>query len=67
MKVLLQPTIGSWRIIFWTTVGLYVVEIIVYMLCGSGEEQQWNKIEQEPGESQPLKTQNDERKQPDSV
>ncbi|KAJ8943525.1 hypothetical protein NQ318_023035 [Aromia moschata] len=55
-----DPSIASWRIIFWTTVALYIVEIVVYMLFGSGEEQKWNKVEEEPGEAQPLKPQNKE-------
>ncbi|CAH2017129.1 unnamed protein product [Acanthoscelides obtectus] len=50
-------SIGSWRIIFWTTVALYIVEIVVYMVFGSGEEQSWNKVVENPGEDQPLKTQ----------
>nr|CAH7740045.1 unnamed protein product [Callosobruchus chinensis] len=50
-------SIGSWRIIFWTTVALYIVEIVVYMLFGSGEEQSWNKVIDSPGEDQPLKAQ----------
>ncbi|XP_053973798.1 putative inorganic phosphate cotransporter isoform X2 [Hylaeus volcanicus] len=39
----LQQTIGAWRIIFFATVGLYIVETIVYTIFGSGEEQPWNK------------------------
>lgn len=39
----MQQTISAWRIIFFVTIGLYVIEIIVYTLFGSGEEQPWNK------------------------
>lgn len=42
------------------------MEILVYLFCGSGEEQKWNKIEENGGESQPLKEQNDQKK-PESV
>lgn len=31
-----------------------MVEAVVYTLFGSGEEQSWNRIEENPGESQPL-------------
>nr|CAI5858868.1 unnamed protein product [Callosobruchus analis] len=56
-KLTESDSIGSWRIIFWTTVALYIVEIVVYMLFGSGEEQSWNKVIDSPGEDQPLKAQ----------
>ncbi|XP_074027629.1 major Facilitator Superfamily Transporter 3 [Leptinotarsa decemlineata] len=49
-----DSSIRSWRIIFWTTVGFYIVEILVYMVFASGEEQPWNKVEESAGESQPL-------------
>lgn len=39
----MQQTISAWRIIFFVTIGLYIIEIIVYTLFGSGEEQPWNK------------------------
>lgn len=28
------------------TIALYVIEIVAYTFFGSGEEQQWNKIEE---------------------
>lgn len=40
-----DPTIGSWRIIFFVTIALYIIEIVAYLLLGSGEEQPWNKLE----------------------
>ncbi|XP_030764406.1 sialin-like [Sitophilus oryzae] len=53
-----DDSISSWRIIFWVTIVLYIVEIVVYMAFGSGEEQKWNRAGQiEVGESQPLKSQ----------
>lgn len=38
-----QQTISAWRVIFFVTIALYVIEIIMYTLFGSGEEQPWNK------------------------
>ncbi|KAF3430368.1 hypothetical protein E2986_10115 [Frieseomelitta varia] len=38
-----NQTIGAWRIIFFATVTLYIIEILVYTIFGSGEEQPWNK------------------------
>ncbi|CAG9812687.1 unnamed protein product [Phaedon cochleariae] len=55
-----DPSIGSWRIIFWTTVAFYIVEILVYMTFGSGNEQQWNNVEELKGELQPLKPKKEE-------
>lgn len=43
----MQQTIDAWRVIFFVTIGLYVVEIIAYLSLGSGDEQPWNKIEGE--------------------
>lgn len=40
---LLQQTIGAWRVIFFVTIVLYIIEMIAYTLFGSGEEQPWNK------------------------
>ncbi|XP_075980458.1 sialin-like [Anticarsia gemmatalis] len=52
-----NQTISAWRIIFFVTIGLYIVEIIVYTLFGSGEEQPWNRVadQKEENEGQPLK------------
>lgn len=33
--------------IFFVTIGLYIVEIIAYTIMGSGEEQPWNKPDKE--------------------
>lgn len=38
-----NQTIGAWRIIFFITVVLYIIEIIVYTIFGNAEEQSWNK------------------------
>lgn len=40
---LFQQTIGAWRVIFFVTIVLYIIEAVVYTLFGSGEEQPWNK------------------------
>lgn len=37
-----QQTIDAWRTIFFVTIGLYVVEILIYSTMASGEEQPWN-------------------------
>ncbi|XP_020287539.1 putative inorganic phosphate cotransporter isoform X2 [Pseudomyrmex gracilis] len=39
-----NQTIEAWRIIFFVTIILYVIEIVVYTVFGSGNEQPWNKI-----------------------
>ncbi|XP_076275641.1 sialin-like [Rhynchophorus ferrugineus] len=63
-----DDSIASWRIIFWVTVALYIIEIAVYMTCGSGDEQSWNKSGQsEPSESQPLKPINAQANNTDKV
>ncbi|XP_076755249.1 major facilitator superfamily transporter 3 [Xylocopa sonorina] len=46
-----NQTIEAWRIIFFVTVGLYIVEIIIYTIFGSGEEQSWNKTKSGDEES----------------
>ncbi|XP_066586133.1 putative inorganic phosphate cotransporter [Prorops nasuta] len=38
-----NQTLEAWRIIFYITVGLYFIEILVYCIFGSGEEQPWNR------------------------
>lgn len=52
----MQQTIDAWRIIFYVTVVLYIIEIIMYTTFGSGEEQAWNKIVSDSQEQQPLQT-----------
>ncbi|KAJ8714908.1 hypothetical protein PYW08_004889 [Mythimna loreyi] len=42
-----NQTISAWRKIFFTTIGLYVIELVTYTIFGSGEEQPWNKVETE--------------------
>ncbi|CAH1639038.1 unnamed protein product [Spodoptera littoralis] len=42
-----NQTITAWRKIFFTTIGLYAIELVTYTLFGSGEEQPWNKVETE--------------------
>ncbi|CAB3367103.1 Hypothetical predicted protein [Cloeon dipterum] len=38
-----NQSLGQWQIIFFTTVGFYVVEVVVYVLLGSGDTQPWNE------------------------
>ncbi|CAB3253080.1 unnamed protein product [Arctia plantaginis] len=47
-----NKTIHAWRIIFYVTIGLYVIEILTYLVLGSGEEQTWNKVTQEKHDDQ---------------
>ncbi|CAK1586760.1 unnamed protein product [Parnassius mnemosyne] len=53
-----NQTISAWRVIFFVTIGLYIVEIFVYTLFGSGEQQPWNNLPQnnveENAEKKPL-------------
>ncbi|CAH0720449.1 unnamed protein product, partial [Brenthis ino] len=52
-----NPTISAWRVIFFVTIALYVIEIIVYMIFGSGEQQPWNDVqENDQPEEKPLKS-----------
>ncbi|XP_052743563.1 sialin [Bicyclus anynana] len=41
-----NQTISAWRVIFFVTIGLYLIEIVVYTLFGSGEQQPWNQVQQ---------------------
>ncbi|XP_077300658.1 major facilitator superfamily transporter 3 isoform X2 [Arctopsyche grandis] len=52
-----NQTISAWRVIFFVTIGLYVIEILVYMIFGSGEEQPWNRPEK-CGDEEDLKMEN---------
>ncbi|XP_061719219.1 sialin isoform X2 [Cydia pomonella] len=50
-----NKTITAWRVIFFVTIALYVIEILAYTIFGSGEEQPWNRVPQEePAENKPL-------------
>ncbi|CAG9788581.1 unnamed protein product [Diatraea saccharalis] len=39
-----NETISAWRVIFFVTIALYVIEILAYTIFGSGEEQPWNRV-----------------------
>lgn len=45
-----QKTISAWQKIFFVTIGLYILEILAYTIFGSGEEQPWNKAEEQKSE-----------------
>lgn len=58
-----NQTISAWRIIFFVTIALYIVEILVYTIFGSGEEQAWNRpanTGDDHVEGQPLNEKNKE-------
>ncbi|KAL6258390.1 hypothetical protein P5V15_010348 [Pogonomyrmex californicus] len=40
-----NQTIEAWRIVFLVTIILYVIEILIYTIFGSGNEQPWNQTE----------------------
>ncbi|XP_037031360.1 sialin [Bradysia coprophila] len=53
-----NQTIEAWRIIFFVTIALYLIEILAYTIFGSGDEQPWNKVSEiaeECEEGTPLK------------
>lgn len=37
---------ASWRIVFYVTIIIIVIEIIAFTIFGTGEEQSWNKQQQ---------------------
>lgn len=37
---------SAWRTIFFVTIALFVIEIMIYTLIGSGEQQPWNNVEE---------------------
>ena len=39
----LQQSLNQWQIIFWTTSGVLLLELIVFTLFGSAVEQPWNQ------------------------
>jgi hypothetical protein len=40
----LQQSLERWQIIFGTTAGILLIELVVYTLFASGVEQPWNRI-----------------------
>ncbi|KAI4456277.1 solute carrier family 17 [Holotrichia oblita] len=42
----IDPSLASWRIIFYVTIIIVIIEIIAFTTFGTGEEQPWNKQEQ---------------------
>ncbi|XP_050665773.1 sialin [Leptidea sinapis] len=55
-----NQTISAWRIIFFVTVGLYIIEIVVYTIFGSGEQQPWNNLPEEKTDNSEDKPLNNE-------
>ncbi|KAK9693157.1 Major Facilitator Superfamily [Popillia japonica] len=62
-------TLTEWRLVFWISLGVFVVTNIVYILFASGEEQWWNRADDpnfrpvENGHSEPLKKVEQDSKQ----
>lgn len=52
-----NQNISAWRIIFFVTIVLFIIEFLVFVIFGSGEEQPWNKM---PQKSDPEQAQQDE-------
>ncbi|KAL7304111.1 hypothetical protein TKK_0003569 [Trichogramma kaykai] len=57
-----NQTIEAWRVIFFMTVGLYIIEMLIYTMFGTGEEQPWNRVKssssqdsERPEQTVPLK------------
>lgn len=42
-RLIAQQTIDAWRTIFFVTIVLYAIEIVVYTMLASGEQQTWNQ------------------------
>lgn len=57
-----SQTLRQWSIAFYVTAALYVVMLIFYTLCGSGEEQPWNKSQStdKPVDEERIKTKEQE-------
>ncbi|CAL4233266.1 unnamed protein product, partial [Meganyctiphanes norvegica] len=39
-----QQTFGQWRKVFYMAAGIYVVDMVFFLIFASGEEQSWNKV-----------------------
>ncbi|GJQ72217.1 hypothetical protein Trydic_g3308 [Trypoxylus dichotomus] len=59
-------TLSEWRLVFWISLGVFVVTNIIYIAFASGEEQWWNRIDDpnfkkgtENGNMEPLKEEKD--------
>lgn len=40
-----QPSIATWRIIFFITSGFLLIEVVVFSIFGSSKEEPWNNVE----------------------
>ena len=52
----LQQTIEAWRVIFFLTAALYIVELLIYTMFGTGKEQPWNKVKSDEDSEMPAQT-----------
>ncbi|XP_034945664.1 sialin [Chelonus insularis] len=41
----LDPSISTWRMIFFVTAAIFFVEIIVYWIFGTAKQQPWNEVQ----------------------
>ncbi|XP_043463553.1 sialin [Leptopilina heterotoma] len=41
-----NETVEAWRVVFFITVIFYIVEMLVYTMFGTGEEQPWNRVDE---------------------
>ncbi|XP_059350859.1 putative inorganic phosphate cotransporter [Daphnia carinata] len=55
-----NQTLGQWKIIFYTSAAVYLVEFVAYTMLGSGEEQPWNTVFQRKSESGKSETEGDQ-------
>ncbi|TMW54799.1 hypothetical protein DOY81_000032 [Sarcophaga bullata] len=53
-----NQTIGAWRVIFFVTIVLFIIEFLVFVIFGSGEEQSWNKVSQKTDPEKPNQDEN---------
>lgn len=51
----LQHTLLQWRTVFWITVGVNLVTIVIFVWGGSGEVQPWNNIKHIDCEKEDIK------------
>ena len=42
-QMILQQSLERWQIIFGTTAAVFIVELVLFLVLASGEEQPWNR------------------------
>jgi len=38
-----HSTLDRWRIVFYISAAVYIVDTLIFLICASGEEQSWNR------------------------